>query len=179
MQAEFYNNPELVVEEDGCNTRRRWRIWLSDLHSSPTNIVITRCAHIWCQSYILKTLRRGRRCCPLCRHDLSESDIFSAPTEKSNAEIIQDNCSPETSIRSTGSGPHSKVCCLLTVQEDADVTWRASEDCWLQRIAFGWINERKKEGSSHQRFLCASSSRSHGFACQSKGIMYGSWSRGC
>ncbi|KAL1822508.1 hypothetical protein ACET3Z_009286 [Daucus carota] len=57
-------------------------------------------------SCILKTLRRGRRCCPLCGHDLSESDIFSSPTEKSNAEMA-------SSCRS------SKITALLKLLSEA------------------------------------------------------------
>ncbi|KAL1822505.1 hypothetical protein ACET3Z_009283 [Daucus carota] len=57
-------------------------------------------------SCILKTLRRGGRCCPLCRHDLSESDIFSAPTEKSNAEMAS-------------SGKSSKITALLKLLSEA------------------------------------------------------------
>ncbi|KAL1822502.1 hypothetical protein ACET3Z_009280 [Daucus carota] len=61
---------------------------------------------IFCLSCILKTLRRGRRRCPLCRHDLSESDIFSAPTEKSNAEMAS-------------SGKSSKITALLKLLSEA------------------------------------------------------------
>ncbi|WOG92292.1 hypothetical protein DCAR_0311555 [Daucus carota subsp. sativus] len=57
-------------------------------------------------SCIPKTLRRGRRRCPLCRHDLSESDIFSAPTEKSNAEMAS-------------SGKSSKITALLKLLSEA------------------------------------------------------------
>ncbi|KAL3533507.1 hypothetical protein ACH5RR_007028 [Cinchona calisaya] len=45
----------------------------------PTNPVITCCAHIFCQSCILKTLRRSNPSCPLCRHPLTDSDLFQAP----------------------------------------------------------------------------------------------------
>ncbi|KAI4363969.1 hypothetical protein MLD38_020118 [Melastoma candidum] len=49
--------------------------------SPPTDIVITRCAHIFCRACILKTLQSSKRSCPLCRGPLMESDLFSAPPE--------------------------------------------------------------------------------------------------
>ncbi|KAL1822503.1 hypothetical protein ACET3Z_009281 [Daucus carota] len=67
---------------------------------------LARSSSVTAQSCILKTLRRGRRCCPLCRHDLSESDIFSAPTEKSNAEMAS-------------SGKSSKITALLKLLSEA------------------------------------------------------------
>ncbi|KAK4272432.1 hypothetical protein QN277_020993 [Acacia crassicarpa] len=54
--------------------------------SPPTDIVITCCAHIYCQACILKTLQRSKGCCPLCRHPLEESDLFSAPPQSSGAD---------------------------------------------------------------------------------------------
>ncbi|KAI9120736.1 hypothetical protein K1719_007769 [Acacia pycnantha] len=54
--------------------------------SPPTEIVITCCAHIYCQACILKTLQRSNGCCPLCRHPLKESDLFSAPPQSSGAD---------------------------------------------------------------------------------------------
>lgn len=77
------NNPELLKKmvamlEDGEDFDCPICI------STPTNIVITRCAHIYCKSCILKTLKRAKPCCPLCRHKLSESDLFFPPPEVSN-----------------------------------------------------------------------------------------------
>lgn len=51
----------------------------------PTNGVITCCGHIFCKSCILKTIKRAKACCPLCRHPLTESDLFICPPEASNA----------------------------------------------------------------------------------------------
>ncbi|KAK1393591.1 putative SWI/SNF-related matrix-associated actin-dependent regulator of chromatin subfamily A member 3-like 1 [Heracleum sosnowskyi] len=66
--------------------------------STPTNIVITRCAHIYCKSCILKTLKRAKPRCPLCRHQLLESDLFSPPQEVSeNAEVVSSSKSSKTS----------------------------------------------------------------------------------
>ncbi|WOH06344.1 hypothetical protein DCAR_0625770 [Daucus carota subsp. sativus] len=77
------NNPELLKKmvamvEDGEDFDCPICI------STPTNIVITRCAHIYCKSCILKTLKHAKPCCPLCRHELSESDLFFPPPEVSN-----------------------------------------------------------------------------------------------
>lgn len=69
--------------------------------SPPTNIVITCCAHIFCRSCILKTLKRAKPCCPLCRRELSESDLFSAPPEDSDK------------IDASSSSASSKVVALL------------------------------------------------------------------
>ncbi|KAK9290755.1 hypothetical protein L1049_008931 [Liquidambar formosana] len=54
--------------------------------SPPTDTVITVCAHIFCRSCILKTLKRTKPCCPLCRRTLSQSDLFSAPPESSETD---------------------------------------------------------------------------------------------
>ncbi|KAM3320437.1 SWI/SNF-related matrix-associated actin-dependent regulator of chromatin subfamily A member 3 [Capsicum chacoense] len=51
----------------------------------PTNSVITCCGHIFCKSCILKTIKRAKPCCPLCRHSLTESDLFFCPPEASYA----------------------------------------------------------------------------------------------
>ncbi|KAJ4845681.1 hypothetical protein Tsubulata_003573 [Turnera subulata] len=72
--------------------------------SSPTDVVITCCAHIFCRPCILKTLQRTKPCCPLCRHPLSMSDLFSAPPE------FYSNNNIETSSSATTS---SKVSALL------------------------------------------------------------------
>ncbi|CAI9099544.1 OLC1v1036384C1 [Oldenlandia corymbosa var. corymbosa] len=53
---------------------------------APTNPVITCCAHIFCQACILKAIRRSTAGCPLCRHPLSDSDLFSAPPKLFEAE---------------------------------------------------------------------------------------------
>lgn len=71
--------------------------------SPPTDIVITCCAHIFCESCILKTLKRTKPCCPMCRHPLSESDLFKAPPDSSQT----------TSAEGSSSRPSSKVAALL------------------------------------------------------------------
>ncbi|TXG70210.1 hypothetical protein EZV62_005145 [Acer yangbiense] len=73
--------------------------------SPPTHIVITCCAHIFCQACILKTLKRTKPCCPLCRHPLSQSDLFSSPLEPS----------ADTGMTDSKNVTSSKVSALLTL----------------------------------------------------------------
>lgn len=73
--------------------------------SPPTDIVITCCAHIFCQACILKTLQRSKACCPLCRHPLKESDLFSAPPQSSDGDA--------TGLSSDKTSLSSKVSALL------------------------------------------------------------------
>ena len=47
--------------------------------SPPRDIIITRCAHIFCRSCILQTLQRTKPSCPLCRGSLTQADLFNAP----------------------------------------------------------------------------------------------------
>ncbi|KAI3444302.1 hypothetical protein Pfo_000967 [Paulownia fortunei] len=80
--------------------------------SPPTDVVITCCAHIFCRACILKTIKvANTRGCPLCRHPLSESDLFKAPSES------QTNSTGDSSL-----GSSSKVAALLqllTASRDA------------------------------------------------------------
>ncbi|XP_026424575.1 putative SWI/SNF-related matrix-associated actin-dependent regulator of chromatin subfamily A member 3-like 1 [Papaver somniferum] len=74
--------------------------------SPPTGTIITCCAHIFCKSCILKAIQKNSFC-PLCRHSLSESDLFSAPPEESSEDC-------ENSDSSNGSNTYSsKVSALL------------------------------------------------------------------
>ncbi|KAJ6797573.1 putative SWI/SNF-related matrix-associated actin-dependent regulator of chromatin subfamily A member 3-like 1 [Iris pallida] len=74
--------------------------------SPPTKTIITSCSHIFCESCILKTLKRLKPCCPICRHTLSQSDLFSAPQPKPSDD--------EESARVSTQGPiSSKVSVLL------------------------------------------------------------------
>ncbi|MFQ6663207.1 hypothetical protein Gotur_030809 [Gossypium turneri] len=78
--------------------------------SPPVDVVITRCAHIFCRSCILKTLQRTKPCCPLCRQPLSQSDLFSAPPKSSEADHT------EISSRNPTS---SKVSALLSLLRES------------------------------------------------------------
>ncbi|KAB1993050.1 hypothetical protein ES319_D13G001600v1 [Gossypium barbadense] len=103
------NNPELlkkmvVMLQDGEDFDCPIRI------SLPVDVVITRCAHIFCRSCILKTLQRTKPCCPLCRQPLSQSDLFSAPPKSSEADHT------EISSRNPTS---SKVSALLSLLRES------------------------------------------------------------
>ncbi|OMP07801.1 SNF2-related protein [Corchorus olitorius] len=80
--------------------------------SPPIKVVITCCAHIFCQPCILKALQRNKPCCPLCRHPLSQSDLFSAPPECSDADQTEMLSSKTIS---------SKVSVLLTLLKETRV----------------------------------------------------------
>ncbi|KAF7803986.1 putative SWI/SNF-related matrix-associated actin-dependent regulator of chromatin subfamily A member 3-like 1 [Senna tora] len=73
--------------------------------SPPTDVVITCCAHIFCRACILKTLQRSKSCCPLCRRALTESDLFSAPPQSSEADC--------NGFSSSGTSLSSKAAALL------------------------------------------------------------------
>ncbi|KAG0623190.1 hypothetical protein M758_3G155200 [Ceratodon purpureus] len=59
--------------------------------NQPTNAVITPCAHVYCQRCIEKSLLRNKEQCPMCRSDLSTSDLMAAPKE----EGVQEDPSSE------------------------------------------------------------------------------------
>ncbi|KAI6694509.1 hypothetical protein NL676_022219 [Syzygium grande] len=82
------NNPELLkklvaVLQDGED------IDCPICISPCTNLIITRCAHIYCQGCIIRTLQNPNRQCPLCRSPLAESDLFSAPPESSDSSKVE------------------------------------------------------------------------------------------
>ncbi|KAI3866423.1 hypothetical protein MKX03_000516 [Papaver bracteatum] len=64
-----------------------------------SDIVITCCGHIFCKKCILKAinLKHKNGNCPMCRHHLSKSDLFSSPSEEESGSITYS----------------SKVCALL------------------------------------------------------------------
>ncbi|KAL8151079.1 hypothetical protein V2J09_020887 [Rumex salicifolius] len=70
--------------------------------SPPSEVVITCCAHIFCRGCILKTLKRLKACCPMCRHPLTESDLFAAPPEPSESGTTATSSS-KTNMSSKGS----------------------------------------------------------------------------
>ncbi|KAL1197066.1 putative SWI/SNF-related matrix-associated actin-dependent regulator [Cardamine amara subsp. amara] len=68
--------------------------------SPPTNIIITRCAHIFCRACILQTLQKSKPLCPLCRGSLTESDLYNAPPpppDTSNTDGEDTKCSTKSS----------------------------------------------------------------------------------
>lgn len=68
--------------------------------SPPTNVVITSCAHIFCRACILKTLKHTKASCPMCRHPLSESELYSTPPESSDSSNTSSS-SPKSSSKVT------------------------------------------------------------------------------
>ncbi|KAH6824909.1 hypothetical protein C2S53_002287 [Perilla frutescens var. hirtella] len=81
--------------------------------SPPTDIIITCCAHIFCELWILKMLKRTKACCPMCHHPLSESNLYKALPESSQT----------TSPQVPSSSSSYKVAALLkllTASRDAN-----------------------------------------------------------
>ncbi|GLT77044.1 hypothetical protein SLA2020_486660 [Shorea laevis] len=83
----------------------------------PTDMIITCCAHIFCRSCILKTLQCTKPCCPLCRHPLSQSDLFSAPPESSVA-----NDAIASTLKDTVSSKVSALIALLQKSREENPT---------------------------------------------------------
>lgn len=46
---------------------------------------ITKCKHIFCRFCILQCLRR-KHCCPLCRNEITSSDLYAHPENPENGE---------------------------------------------------------------------------------------------
>ncbi|KAJ7555457.1 hypothetical protein O6H91_05G038800 [Diphasiastrum complanatum] len=59
--------------------------------SPPHSAVITRCAHVFCQRCIQRTLMCDKKSCPLCRFALTDSDVFSAPLDEAENESVTDS----------------------------------------------------------------------------------------
>ncbi|KAJ0266374.1 putative SWI/SNF-related matrix-associated actin-dependent regulator of chromatin subfamily A member 3-like 1 [Hirschfeldia incana] len=78
--------------------------------SPPTDIIITRCAHIFCRSCILQTLQRTKPSCPLCRGSLTQADLFNAPPPPPPSDT-QDNDGGDAKP----STKSSKVTALLSL----------------------------------------------------------------
>ncbi|CAH8382148.1 unnamed protein product [Eruca vesicaria subsp. sativa] len=75
--------------------------------SPPRDIIITRCAHIFCRSCILQTLQRTKPSCPLCRGSLTQSDLFNAPPPPETSDNDGGDTKPVTKS--------SKVTALLSL----------------------------------------------------------------
>lgn len=79
--------------------------------SPPTDVIITSCAHIFCQACIVKTLQHTKSTCPLCRYPLKQSDLFSAPPESSDSDNM-------ASLKPTTSSKVSALVKLLVATRD-------------------------------------------------------------
>ncbi|KAK9664442.1 hypothetical protein RND81_14G042300 [Saponaria officinalis] len=67
--------------------------------SPPTDVIITCCAHIFCRSCIMKTLKRMKANCPMCRRPLSESDLYTAPpSENATSATSSSKLSSKVSV---------------------------------------------------------------------------------
>ncbi|XP_074276766.1 putative SWI/SNF-related matrix-associated actin-dependent regulator of chromatin subfamily A member 3-like 1 [Silene latifolia] len=66
--------------------------------SPPTDAVITCCAHIYCRSCIIKTLKRTKPSCPMCRHPISESDLYTAPPSENSTTGTSSKLSSKVSV---------------------------------------------------------------------------------
>ncbi|KAG9157481.1 hypothetical protein Leryth_010319 [Lithospermum erythrorhizon] len=67
--------------------------------TTPSDAVITSCAHIFCRVCILTTLRKSKESCPLCRCPLLVSDLYSLPPEvSSTTESSTSTCSKSSKV---------------------------------------------------------------------------------
>ncbi|KAI3940258.1 hypothetical protein MKW92_028486 [Papaver armeniacum] len=81
-----------------------------------SDIVITCCGHIFCKKCILKalSLKHKNGHCPMCRHHLSKSDLFSSPSEEPRNDEYENNEVAVSLPGRSGSITYSsKVCALL------------------------------------------------------------------
>ncbi|KAK9069299.1 hypothetical protein SSX86_013415 [Deinandra increscens subsp. villosa] len=63
--------------------------------SPPSKIIITSCAHIFCENCIIRAMKCSISACPLCRSRLTESDLFSPPPEYA-PEVDKSSCKPSS-----------------------------------------------------------------------------------
>ncbi|KAJ0671550.1 putative DNA helicase chromatin remodeling SNF2 family [Helianthus annuus] len=63
--------------------------------SPPSKIIITSCAHIFCESCIIRAIKSSISACPLCRRGLTESDLYSPPPEYA-PEVDKSGCKPSS-----------------------------------------------------------------------------------
>ncbi|KAI7734849.1 hypothetical protein M8C21_025477, partial [Ambrosia artemisiifolia] len=59
--------------------------------SPPSKIIITSCAHVFCENCIVRAIKSSISGCPLCRRRLTESDLFSPPPEYA-PEVDKSSC---------------------------------------------------------------------------------------
>ncbi|KAD3336225.1 hypothetical protein R6Q59_028546 [Mikania micrantha] len=63
--------------------------------SPPSKMIITSCAHIFCENCIIRAIKNSISVCPLCRHRVTESDLFSPPSEYA-PEVDESTCKPSS-----------------------------------------------------------------------------------
>ncbi|CAN1160569.1 Putative SWI/SNF-related matrix-associated actin-dependent regulator of chromatin subfamily A member 3-like 1 [Linum perenne] len=96
----------------------------------PTDTIITCCAHIFCRLCIMKVMKQDHSRCPLCRRELSQADLFSAPPKTLGIEDDQ-NCSSSESLPASASASSSKVSALLSL-----LTASKNEDPTTKSVVF-------------------------------------------
>ncbi|CAN8268541.1 unnamed protein product [Cochlearia groenlandica] len=84
--------------------------------SPPKDMIITRCAHIFCRACILQTLQRMKPSCPLCRGSLTQSDLYNAPPPPPDAS----NTDGENTKSPTNSSKVTALISLLTASRQDD-----------------------------------------------------------
>nr|ATG70975.1 DNA/RNA helicase protein [Cupressus duclouxiana] len=63
--------------------------------SPPTEAIITICSHVFCKRCIERTLRQDKPRCPMCRKELTETDLFCSP--KASQDDVKLNKSAKSS----------------------------------------------------------------------------------
>ncbi|KAG8044712.1 hypothetical protein GUJ93_ZPchr0073g2816 [Zizania palustris] len=81
----------------------------------PTKTVITSCAHIYCQTCIMKIINSSSSRCPICRRSLSKEDIFIAPEVKHPHEDVSGNLSSDKPLSSKAAGAGVNLTAASTV----------------------------------------------------------------
>lgn len=86
--------------------------------SPPSEAIITICSHVFCKTCIEKTLKHLKPQCPLCRKQLSESDLFSSPKVADEDEVRPDK------VAKTSSKINALIS-LLKESQDHDPTTKS------------------------------------------------------
>lgn len=86
--------------------------------SPPSEAIITICSHVFCKKCIEKTLKRLKPQCPLCRKQLTESDLFSSPKVPDEDDVTPDK------VAKTSSKINALIS-LLKDSQDRDPTTKS------------------------------------------------------
>lgn len=81
--------------------------------NQPSNAVITPCAHVYCQRCIEKSLLRNKEQCPMCRSNLSASDLMAAPKE----EGVEEDAADEQATSKSSAKVDALIKLLVEVRE--------------------------------------------------------------
>lgn len=86
--------------------------------SPPSEAIITICSHVFCKKCIEKTLKHLKPQCPLCRKQLTASDLFSSPKVADENEVTSEK------VAKTGSKINALIA-LLKESQDHDPTTKS------------------------------------------------------